>query len=437
MVLCLFVDCHARSGRDRDVSFFRVPVIDKKNGEEAEELSTEHRTKLITAISRDDLTEQILKNDRVCSRHFVSSHPAKPWDKYNVDWVPTLNLRHTKRKAEDMGKAVQERAERAQVRRKKKLNEAKTMIKENRLRLNDEGTQVSNILFTSTSDDLDTTTEEFVLSYGDQELGEKEKCHQAEVKSFDEMSTQTEVLTRTPKLKCYDASSQTDEFDYLFNTNKKVTDFGEEYFRNSNNKVLFYIGLPSYEILNFVFELVSPSASRRSKTLSPFKEFVMVLIKLRLNVPFQDLAYQLNISVPTVSWTFHSWLITMDIRLSPFIHWPDHESLKRSMPQCFQFSFGTKITVIIDCFEIFIEKPTNLFVRAQTFSSYKHHITIKVLIGITPQGSISFVSEARGGQTSDKVLTENCGILSKLVPGDMVMADRVFMRVLHSRGQSW
>ena len=79
------------------------------------------------------MTEQILKNDRVCSRHFVSSHPAKPWDKYNVDWVPTLNLRHTKRKAEDMGKAVQEQAERAKVRRKKQLNEAKTMIKENRL----------------------------------------------------------------------------------------------------------------------------------------------------------------------------------------------------------------------------------------------------------------------------------------------------------------
>ena len=63
------------------------------------------------------------------------------------------------------------------------------MIKENRLRLNDEGTQVSNILFTSTSDDLDTTTEEFALLYGDQELGENEKCCQAEVKSFDEMST--------------------------------------------------------------------------------------------------------------------------------------------------------------------------------------------------------------------------------------------------------
>ena len=312
MVLCLFVDCHSRSGRDRDVSFFRVPVIDKNHGEEAEELSTKRRTKWIAAISRDDLTEQILKNDRVCSRHFVSSRPAKPWDKYKVDWVPTLNLGHTKRKAEDTGKAVQERAERAKVRRTKKLDEAKTTIEEERLRLNDEGTQVSNISFMSTSDDLDTTAEEFVLLYGDRELGENEKCRQTKVKSFVEMSTRTEGLTRTPKLKSYDASSQTDEFDYLFTTNKKVTDFDKEYFRNSDDKVLFYNGLPSYEILNFVFELVSPFASCHSQTLSPFQEFVMVLIKLRLDVPFQDLAYRLNISVPTVSRTFHSWLITMD-----------------------------------------------------------------------------------------------------------------------------
>ena len=312
MVLCLFVDCHSRSGRDRDVSFFRVPVIDKNHGEEAEELSTKRRTKWIAAISRDDLTEQILKNDRVCSCHFVSSRPAKPWDKYNVDWVPTLNLGHTKRKADDTGKAVQERAERAKVRRMKKLDEAKTTIKEKRLQSNDEGTQVSNISFTSTSDNLDTTAEEFVLLYGDQELGKNEKCRQTKVKSFGEMSTRTEGLTRTPKLKSYDASSQTDEFDYLFNTNKKVTDFDKEYFRNSDDKVLFYTGLPSYEILNFVFELVSPFASRHSQTLSPFQEFVMVLIKLRLDVPFQDLAYRLNISVPTVSRTFHSWLITMD-----------------------------------------------------------------------------------------------------------------------------
>ena len=93
------------------------------------------------------------------------------------------------------------------------------------------------------------------------------------------------------------------------------------------------------------------------------------------------------------------------------------------MPQCFMYYFGRKITVLIDCFEIFIKKPTNLLARALTFSNYQHHYTIKILIGITPQGTISYVSEAWGGRTSDKYLTENFAFLEHLIHGNMVMAD--------------
>ena len=144
------------------------------------------------------------------------------------------------------------------------------------------------------------------------------------------------------------------------------------------------------------FPFLEPYVNRRSLYLNKFQEFIMVLIKLRLNVPQQDIAYHFNVSRSVVSRVFSAWLIVMDICLSPLISWPDREDLNRTMPQCFIDSFGFKTTVIIDCFEIFIDRPTNLMARAQTYSNYKHHNTVKVLIGITPQGTISFVRVKHG-----------------------------------------
>ena len=65
-------------------------------GPEVEELSTERRRLWVSAISRDDLTENFLNSDRVCNQHFHSGTAAPLWDRYNIDWVPTLNLGHGK-----------------------------------------------------------------------------------------------------------------------------------------------------------------------------------------------------------------------------------------------------------------------------------------------------------------------------------------------------
>ncbi len=51
---------------------------------------------------------------------------------------------------------------------------------------------------------------------------------------------------------------------------------------------------------------------------------------------------------------------------------------------------------------------------------------MKSLIGITPQGSVSYISTGWGGRTSDKHITENSLFLTNLVPGDLILADRGF-----------
>ena len=94
--MCLIVDCSRKTGRGKGVRLYRVPAIITNQGPEVEELSIERRRLWISAISRADLTDKILNSDKVCDQHFHSGTAAPLWDRYNVDWVPTLNLGHDK-----------------------------------------------------------------------------------------------------------------------------------------------------------------------------------------------------------------------------------------------------------------------------------------------------------------------------------------------------
>ena len=79
-----------------DVSFYRLPKITASKGSRVLELSKKRRAGYIAAISRGDLSEKILANDRICSRHFINGKPASLEDETNPDWLPTLNLGHSK-----------------------------------------------------------------------------------------------------------------------------------------------------------------------------------------------------------------------------------------------------------------------------------------------------------------------------------------------------
>ena len=81
----------------------------------------------------------------------------------------------------------------------------------------------------------------------------------------------------------------------VYNDLKSNACFRPENFQDDDKKVKYYTGLPNYSILNALYEyliedLKLPNVITSAKK-SVFEQFVMVLMKLRLNLGDQDLAY--------------------------------------------------------------------------------------------------------------------------------------------------
>ena len=145
---CLVLNYSNNKCKRKDLSFCRIPKIITNQGKEMEILSTERRRRWLSAISRENLSEEILQSNRICGEHFHSGKAAPLWDRFNVDWVPSLNLGHqnsTKDKASQQ--QDQDRAHRIVERRKRQLKKEVEETFEAKLRkLNKPGEAVKDLL---------------------------------------------------------------------------------------------------------------------------------------------------------------------------------------------------------------------------------------------------------------------------------------------------
>ena len=369
---CVVPGCSSRSDRDKHLSFHGLPLSNKPLLKQ-----------WIHVIGRKNLP--INPNSRVCSRHFKKSHGRK----IRSDEVPSENL-----------PSLPTRATTSTPRR--------TIVRHIKPRWLDRNAEGGSGDGSAVEQETGTHTQEVGVNTEDGELN---------------MLTKRVAELEEELVKHQHAA------------------FRLENIAEDDAKVLFYTGFPSYAHLKACFDFLGQGTTQlqyrdsrrvfemsnkgRPRKLSPLEEFFLTMVRLRLGLLEQDIAYRFSISQSTVSRIFTTWINFMYLQFKRIPLWPPQEYIRSHMPQVFRERYPTT-RVIIDATEVFIQQPALPELQQLTFSTYKNHNMYKGIIGISPSGAVTFVSKLFPGSTSDKELTRQSGLLNLLQPGDSIMADRGF-----------
>ena len=220
----------------------------------------------------------------------------------------------------------------------------------------------------------------------------------------------------------------------------------------NDNKVRLNTGIPNKGTLDALYKHLSPKVKRMrywagakkvtstkvprafkrspqkcgpQRKLSGKEELVLVLMKLRLGLTNDFLCDLFDVGKGTCSQIINTWVRFLSRELRPLVFWPDRITITKMLPTQLAAKYPS-LRCTLDCTEVFIERPRHMELQSLTWSDYKKHNTAKYLIGIAPNGMISFLSVGWGGRTSDKRIVNESGFLDLVDPGDVILADRGF-----------
>lgn len=83
-----------------------------------------------------------------------------------------------------------------------------------------------------------------------------------------------------------------------------------------------------------------------------------------------------------------------------------------------EFAEFATTRIILDCTDLFIQQRSAMLAQSETWSDYKQHNTRKLLVRVTLNGQMTFLSDLWGGQVSNKQISRESGVLALLESGD-------------------
>ena len=374
--ICAVLGFSNRSNRESETHFFRVPKENKRRGEIVGRLTKQRRERWLANLSLLVTKGAESKHARVCSDHFVKGRPSDLYDVQNDDCAPTLKLGH-KIQIKTSSNGIQQQSE-STMENNNEIRQTTTVPCGSRQQ---EQQQQPQLQQQQTHQQQQQQSEEILplgLHPTEPEaslslISDVVVCdgQQPTMDTEKEIGCQTDLIMDDINGIEKDDQNLRSELYELRSASKNLK-LNEQSFKDNEEKMMHYTGLPNVLVLMQVFHCENYVSTTSQSVLGKFEQFILVLMRLRLNLPLKDLAYRFGISPPTVSRIWHKWIPVLYKRTQFLIQWTEHDILQATMPIEFRKTF------------------------------------------------------AWGGRASDKTIVEESEILKKLLPGDVVLADRGF-----------
>ncbi|VEN39655.1 unnamed protein product [Callosobruchus maculatus] len=221
-----------------------------------------------------------------------------------------------------------------------------------------------------------------------------------DVPSVSQTTLPTYLMTAQTEAEMYFLRKENEELKAKLN--KRLTSFSFEEIKNDDKLVNMYTGLPNAYIFETTYSLFEhmPLNYVQGWTVGKITkrdQFLLTLMKLRLNLLHNDLACRFNVSQGTITNVVSTWIDAIhEILFCQLMkNIPSRNKNKKCMPAC--FSTFTNCRIVLDCTEVKCARPSSLEKQRFTYSTYKHFNTVKGLVGVAPNGVITFISELYPG----------------------------------------